>query len=192
MVFCQKFEIFSFFVLERNIPKKVFCDLLDRKLAILDKKNIDIKQQKIGIFPKWVVHVFFFFNKNWNYLLFLAMQLKTKCFETFQIENQPCQTRKHRFKKVENLTFFQGVQQTVFGRKWGSLFLFCIRAKYFETKCLVTFWLKNQPFQSRKISIQKSKKLAFFQRGKSVVFGQNWKVCSFFVFQQSNPKQTVL
>ena len=48
------------------VKNKVFCDLLDRKLANLDQKNIDFKKQKIGIFPKGLVYGFW--SKIGNYV----------------------------------------------------------------------------------------------------------------------------
>ena len=139
---------------------------------------MDFKKSKILHFSIGISLWFF-----WFLFSFSAKYSKTKCFVTFRQKISHFRLEKHRFKKFENLTFFQGGQQTVFGRKLGSLLLFCIRAKYFKTKCFVTFWLGNQLFQTRKTSIQKSKKLVFFQRGKSMVFGQ--KLESLFLFRFS-------
>ena len=52
MVFGQKLE-FCFFLFFKQIgQKEVFCNLLDRTLAILDYKNIEFNTWKIGTFPK--------------------------------------------------------------------------------------------------------------------------------------------
>ena len=57
MVFGQKMEILSFFSFQQNRPKE-FSDLVDRKQAMLDYINIDLKKSKIFIFPKGLVHGF--------------------------------------------------------------------------------------------------------------------------------------
>ena len=56
--FCEKFEILLTFRFIQNTPKKVFADVLFRKQAFLDNKNMDFKKHEIGIFPKGIVHEF--------------------------------------------------------------------------------------------------------------------------------------
>ena len=57
--FGQKFAIFSLSCFFRsNTPEKVFHDVLDRKLAILDNKISNLKSGKICIFAKGLVHGF--------------------------------------------------------------------------------------------------------------------------------------
>ena len=91
------------------VRNKVFCDLLDRKLANLDQKNIDFKKQNIGIFPKGLVSGFWSKIGKFVPVQFFSKQSKTKCFVTLQIEIQPFKTKKHGFRKGENFAFFKGV-----------------------------------------------------------------------------------
>ena len=62
---------------------KVFSDLLNRNLAILYYKNIDLKKSKIlHFFKPWLDYRFW--SKTGNFVLysFLAKQAITTCFVT--------------------------------------------------------------------------------------------------------------
>ena len=50
--FCQKFEISSPCLFSANWSKKVFGDILDRNIAFLDYKNIDIRKLQNVYFSK--------------------------------------------------------------------------------------------------------------------------------------------
>ena len=54
----ETFEIFVTFRFIQNTPKKVFGDVLVRKQAFLDNKNMDLRKREIGIFPKGIVREF--------------------------------------------------------------------------------------------------------------------------------------
>ena len=57
--FGEKFKILLTFRFTQNTPKKkVFADVLVRKQAFQDNKNMDFKKHEIGIFPKGIVHEF--------------------------------------------------------------------------------------------------------------------------------------
>ena len=60
-----------FFFLGKIRQKKVFGNVLDRKLPFLDYKNMDLKNRKIGIFPKGLVHCF---GQNYEISLFLLFR----------------------------------------------------------------------------------------------------------------------
>ena len=69
MILGQKLEILSFFVFQqKKRPNKVFCELLDSKLAILNSKNIHLKKAKIWHFSKGVR--LWFLVKNWTFCPF--------------------------------------------------------------------------------------------------------------------------
>ena len=55
MLFGQNWEFCLFF--SKIGQKKVFCSLLDRRLAILDYKNIDLKKSKIFHSPWFLVNI---------------------------------------------------------------------------------------------------------------------------------------
>ena len=44
MVFGQKLEILSFILFSKTGHNNVFCDLVDRKLAILDYKKVYLRK----------------------------------------------------------------------------------------------------------------------------------------------------
>ena len=64
MVFGQKMEILSFSSFQQNRPKE-FSDLVDRKQAMLDYINIDLKKSKIFYFSKRASP--WFSVKNWQF-----------------------------------------------------------------------------------------------------------------------------
>ena len=58
MVFVRTLKFCERFVLCKIHPEKVFGDVLVRKQAFLDNINMDLKEGKIGIFAKLIVHDF--------------------------------------------------------------------------------------------------------------------------------------
>ena len=69
MVFDQKLEFFFFILFTKKGRMKVFSDLLDRKLAILYYKNIDLKKSKVSHFFKVVIPRFLV--KKWKFCPFV-------------------------------------------------------------------------------------------------------------------------
>ena len=73
MVLVKNLKLCERFVLCKIHPEKVFGDVLVRKQAFLDNINMDLKEGKIEIFAKGIVHDFgekvevfscFVFSKN--------------------------------------------------------------------------------------------------------------------------------
>ena len=58
MVLAQKWDFFHLFILGKVGKKNVFGDILERKNAFLDYKNKKLKNKKIGLFSKGLVHGF--------------------------------------------------------------------------------------------------------------------------------------
>ena len=58
MVLVKNLKIFHLFIFGKISEQNVFDDILERKKAFLDYKNRKLKQSKIGIFPKGLVHGF--------------------------------------------------------------------------------------------------------------------------------------
>ena len=118
-----KFFLSSFY---RKRPT-VFSDLLDRKLAILYYKNIDLKKSKVlhffNVVSPW------FLVKKWKFVVlsFSAKQAKRKCFLTFQTENQLFYTIKTSILKSLKFCIFSKCpgQFMVFGQKMEIL-SFCL------------------------------------------------------------------
>ena len=54
--FGEKFAILLTFRFIQITPKKVFADVLLRKQAFLNNKNMDFKKREISIFPKGIVN----------------------------------------------------------------------------------------------------------------------------------------
>ena len=137
---------------------------------------MDLKKSKILHFPKWLVHGFCQKLKILFLFTFSVKQSKTSCFVTFTIDNLPIQTRKTLILKSRKLAFFQRGKSMVFGQKQETMFLFSFFANQSKTKCFVSLQIEIQPFKTKNASIQKSRKLAFFQRGQSMVFGQKLEI----------------
>ena len=77
MIFGQKLKILSFFLFIEIGNTKVFCGLLETKLAILDFKNTDLKKSKILRFPQEVSPlVLCQRRKIWTILSFLCFSAK--------------------------------------------------------------------------------------------------------------------
>ena len=64
------------FLFEQNTPKKVFCSLVDKKLAIMDYKNVDLKKSKLFHFSKGVSP--WFLVKFWKFCSFFFLKKKKK------------------------------------------------------------------------------------------------------------------
>ena len=56
MVLVENWKFCERFVLCKIHPEKVFGDVFVRKQAFLDNINMDLKEGKIGIFAKGIVH----------------------------------------------------------------------------------------------------------------------------------------
>ena len=67
MVLTKIMKFLYLFFLGKIRQKKVFGNVLDRKLAFLDYTNMDLKSRKIGIFPKGLAHGF---GQNYEISLF--------------------------------------------------------------------------------------------------------------------------
>ena len=72
MVLAKIMKSLYFFFLGKICQKKVFGNVLDRKLAFLDHKNMDSKNsRKIGNFRKGLVHCF---GQTYEISLFLLFR----------------------------------------------------------------------------------------------------------------------
>ena len=72
MVLAKIMKSLYFFFLDKICQKKVFGNVLDRKLAFLDHKNMDSKNtRKIGNFRKGLVHCF---GQTYEISLFLLFR----------------------------------------------------------------------------------------------------------------------
>ena len=148
---------------------------------------MDLNKSKILHFPKGLVHGF---CQKLNILFLFSFSVKqseTRCFLTFWIEDLPIQTRKTLILKSRKLAFFQRGQSMIFGQKQETMVLFSFSAKQSKTKCFVSLQIEIQPFKTKNASIQKSGKLAFFQGGQSMAFGQKLELLflSSFLVKQS-------
>ena len=76
----KNLHLFSFFF-QLKVRNEVFCDLLGKKLSILNQKNVDFKSRKFGIFTKGLVR--FFWRKLGNFVLFVFLAKKKSFFPFF-------------------------------------------------------------------------------------------------------------
>ena len=56
MICVKNSKFYYLFILGKIGQENVSYDILDRKNAFLDYKNIQLKKSKIGIFPKGLVY----------------------------------------------------------------------------------------------------------------------------------------
>ena len=71
MVLAKINKFLYLFMLGKTGQAKEFCNFLDRKLAFLDHKNIDLKKWKNLHFSKGLVHGF---GQNYEMFLFLLFK----------------------------------------------------------------------------------------------------------------------
>ena len=123
------------------------------------------------------------------YFIFLGKIRQKTCLVTFQIEKQHFQTIKTWIKKTgEKLAFFQRGQSIVSAKIMKFLYLFFL-GKIRQKKCLVTFQIENQHFQTIKTWIKKTvQKFAIFQRGQSSVSAKIMKFLYFFILGKIRQK----
>ena len=70
--FSQNYEICLFYLFRQNTQKNVFGNVLDRKLAFLEYKNMDLKKLENWHFSKGVSPWFRPKLSNFFYLFFLG------------------------------------------------------------------------------------------------------------------------
>ena len=99
------------FYFSKTGHNNVFCDLLDRKLAILDYKNMDLKKSEFFFLLKGVVH--WFWSKIGNLLFFVLKQ------------NRPRQSSLSRSRR--KVTFFDYINVNLKSR--NICFLYTWRNK---------------------------------------------------------------
>ena len=103
----QNYEICSFHHLFRyNTPKNVFGNVLNRKLAFLDYKNMDLNKSQNWNFSKGVIPWFRPKLSNFLSSFFQVRYGKKKCFVRFYIENQHFQVIKTWMKKSRKMANF--------------------------------------------------------------------------------------
>ena len=77
--FGQKCEISSSFLFKQSRPKKSVCDVLERKLALLDHKNIEFRIFATFAFFQKVIPWFWLKMRNFFILSFKAKSAKKVC-----------------------------------------------------------------------------------------------------------------
>ena len=91
-------------------------------------------------------------------------------FSTFYIANKRFWTTKTSVSKPHKIRFFFKGLVHGFGQKFEIFVNTSFYAKYPEKKYLATFSLENKPFYIIETWILKNAKMAFFQRGESMIF----------------------
>ena len=119
---------------------------LTRSLFSLKKKN-GIKNPKICIFLKGLVHGFCQKLRLFSSFCFNAKWIKEKCLVMFLNEKTSLhEYEKHRFKKGPFAFSKKGLVHGL-GKKKSEFFFFCVNAKLIEKKCLVKSKMKKSLFR---------------------------------------------
>ena len=179
MIFGQKSESYFLLFSAKQVRKKVFCDVFDRKLSILNQKNVAFKKSKNWYFSKGVSPRFLM--KNWKCypFCFLAKTVQNKVFcdpEDRNLQNMD-------LKKSKSLHFSKGVSPRFLMKNW-KFCPFCFSAKESKRNCQVTLQIEIQPFKTTKQGFKNVEYFAFFQRGLSTVFDENMEILSFLFFSK--------
>ena len=145
MVLVQNLKFLHCFLLGTFLLEKVFADVLYRKLAFFKHKNIALKKsQNLHFFPKFA----FFWSKITTCFIFSFWQIWWLCKQKTSLP-QPI---KHRFKGVARFEFFKSGQSIVFVKNFKFLQCFLL-GTFITKKCLVTFYIENQPILTIKTLI---------------------------------------
>ena len=87
--FCEKLAVFLSFYFRQNRPGKCVYDILYRKNAFLDYKNIKLKKLKNWDFLKGVSPWYLSKIRNFSIFLILFKMARKMCFTIFFIEKTP-------------------------------------------------------------------------------------------------------
>ena len=118
-----KFLYLEFFW--QNFRKKCFGDILDRKIAFLQYKNIQD------------------FGQTWKFSFFSFQMLKSVWWRAIDREVAYLNYKDIAFiKKVAKFAFFKGVSSKFWAKIW-NFFTHSFWAKWAEKKCLMTFLTEN-------------------------------------------------
>ena len=177
MVFGQKLESLFLFHFSAKESKTKCLVTFQIENQPFWTKNTRFKKSKtciflnLAFFQKGQSMVFGQKQKSLFLFSFLAKYSKTKCFVSLQKEIQRFQATKIGFKKVENCYFSKGVSLWFLVQQLEFFFWFFKQIGQNEVFCDLLD--RTLAILDQKTSILKSRKFAFFQRDKSLVFGQN-------------------
>ena len=108
MVFVKNLKFFHHFIFGKISQQKVFDDILEGKKAFLYSKMKKLKSQRIGIFPKRLIHMVLVKNFNFS-MFFIFGKINQQNVFGVILESQKAflDYKKQKVKKVEKLGFFQ-------------------------------------------------------------------------------------
>ena len=125
MVLVKNVKFLFSFRLGTFLLEKVFSDVLYRKLAFFDHKNIDLKKSQNLNFSKLVSRWFWSKIAYCFNFSFQSNLVYKHCLAAFQIENEPFPL-KYPFKEVAKVAFFKSGPSLVFVKNLKILFFFLL------------------------------------------------------------------
>ena len=121
--------------------KKVFGDVLYRKLAYFDHKDIDLKKAQNLHFPKGASPRFLSNTSYW--FIFLFRMTYKHCLVAFYIENQPVLNIKIPIKRGNKICIFKKWLVLGFSHKFGISSVFHFMYIFKRKSVCVTFYIEN-------------------------------------------------
>ena len=178
MVFEQKCPLLKrLFFYGKIGQENVFDHILERKNPFLASKNQKIKKSKNWHFSKGVNARFWFKNGQLFIFCFLGNICQEHVFyDILERKNAFLGYKNKKFKKSKNCHFSKGVNQW-FWSKNGYFFKFFLLGQYKPRKCVLRYSRMKNAFLGFKKHSSKSRKIAFFPKGKKrkpIVFVQKW------------------
>ena len=110
MVFLKNLKFFHHFIFGKISQQKVFDDILEGKKAFLYSKMKKLKSQRIGIFPKRLIHMVLVKNFNFSMFFIFGKINQQNVFDVI-LESQKAflDYKKQKVKKSKNQDFSKGV-----------------------------------------------------------------------------------
>ena len=142
----QKFEVSLFHFSLANWSKRAFGNVLNRKRAFLDYKNVDIRKLQSCYFCQKGWSVILVKNFKFPHLVFSVQIDQKECFATFSIL-KTCfyPTNKLTIKSWKVCIFWKGVTPWFWSKLW-SFFTFTFLGQIDEKECLAMFLIENELF----------------------------------------------
>ena len=162
----------------------MFCGLVDKKLAIIDYKNVDLKKSKLFHFPKVVSP--WFLVKFWKFCSFFFLQKKIGQKELFcKLLDRKLAILDYinkELRKFKILHFFKGVRAWFVVKNQKLCAFFFFRKKGQKKVLCGPLYRKLAILEYKNIHLEKSKICVFLKR---LVHAFSSKMANFLLFSFS-------
>ena len=134
-------------------------------------KTTRLKSRKIDIFPKRLTHGFGQKLAIFPIVFFKKIQVRKMYFTIFQNEKTPFWAIKTRSSKTQKIDIFPKKLTHGFGLKMAIFPTFIFQEIQANKMSSTIFQNKKTPFQARKTTSSKTRKINIFSKGLSHGFG---------------------